>query len=199
MPAFILRLAAFSALLVLTSLPLRVMAVDAAVAATEDTTARYQVTYIGQRKGAFRSSYAADNSLRADAERSYSLTAGAFFGVRPWQNGELYFDPEMTLGLPLSDLAGLGGFTNGEMTRVSGRGPTIYRQRLYLRQTWNQGGGSQTVEPDLNQLAGSVDANRFVLTAGNFSVLDVFDDNRYAHDPRTNFFNWSHMTHTAYD
>jgi high affinity Mn2+ porin len=198
MPAFISRFAAFCVLLVLTGLPLLAMAVDAA-AATEDTTARYQVTYIGQRKGAFRSPYAADNSLRADTERSYSLTAGAFFGVRPWRDGELYFDPEMTLGLPLSDLAGLGGFTNGEMTRVSGRGPTIYRQRLYLRQTWNQGGGSQAVEPDLNQMAGSVDTNRFVLTAGNFSLLDVFDDNSYAHDPRVDFLNWSQMSYTAYD
>jgi len=38
-----------------------------------------------------------------------------------------------------------------------------------------------------------------VLTAGNFSTLDVFDDNAYAKDPRTQFLNWSGMSHTSYD
>jgi hypothetical protein len=30
-------------------------------------------------------------------------------------------------------------------------------------------------------------------------VLDVFDPNSYAHDPRTQFLNWSLMTYGAYD
>ena len=51
----------------------------------------------------------------------------------------------------------------------------------------------------MNQLAGTVDKNRFVLTAGNFSTLNIFDNNLYAHDPRTQFMNWSNMTYTAYD
>src|ERR1019366_650727 len=44
-----------------------------------------------------------------------------------------------------------------------------------------------------------VEKNRFVLTAGNFSTLNIFDNNTYAHDPRTQFMNWSNMTYTAYD
>src|SRR5258706_153469 len=55
------------------------------------------------------------------------------------------------------------------------------------------------MESDANQLAGSVDRQRLVLTAGNLSVLDIFDDNTYSHDPRTQFLNWSLMTHGAYD
>jgi carbohydrate-selective porin OprB len=38
-----------------------------------------------------------------------------------------------------------------------------------------------------------------VLTAGNFSTLDVFDNNAYAKDPRTQFMNWGNWTHAAYD
>ena len=48
-------------------------------------------------------------------------------------------------------------------------------------------------------MAGRVTKDRVVLTVGNFSVLDIFDDNAYAKDPRTQFLNWSNMAHTAYD
>jgi hypothetical protein len=172
---------------------------DDAPPAREDAGAHFQATYINQRKPAFSADYSGPNSLSPDAERSYTLTADADLGLRPWKGGELYLDLELTQGLPFSDLVGLAGFPNGELSRVSGREPTIYRQRLFLRQTWNRGGGSQAVESDANQLAGSVDRNRFVLTAGNLSVLDIFDNNAYAHDPRQQFMNWSQMTHTAYD
>jgi hypothetical protein len=106
----------------------------------------------------------------------------------------------MVQGVPFStDLIGLGGFTNGEITRASGSAPKVYRQRLFLRQTWNQGGGAERIDADLNQLAGAVDKNRLVLTAGNFSTLDVFDRNSYAKDPRTQFMNWGNWTYAAYD
>jgi high affinity Mn2+ porin len=45
----------------------------------------------------------------------------------------------------------------------------------------------------------SPDKNRFVLTVGNFSTLDVFDPNTYAKDPRTQFMNWGNWTYAAYD
>jgi high affinity Mn2+ porin len=50
-----------------------------------------------------------------------------------------------------------------------------------------------------NQMAGWVDKNRFVLTLGNFSTLDVFDPNTYAKDPRVQFMNWGNWTYAAYD
>jgi hypothetical protein len=100
--------------------------------------------------------------------------------------------PEVVSGMPFSNnLVGLGGFTNGEITRAAGSDLKLYRQRLFLRQTWNQGGGSEKIESDFNQMAGTVDKNRVVVTAGNFSTLDVFDDNKYAKDPRTQFMNWA--------
>jgi carbohydrate-selective porin OprB len=112
----------------------------------------------------------------------------------------VYLTPEISQGVPFStNLIGLGGFTNGEITRAAGTNPTIYRQKLFLRQTWNNGGGSQHFDANLNQLAGYTDKNRFVLTVGNFSTLDVFDPNTYAKDPRTQFMNWGNWTYAAYD
>ena len=101
--------------------------------------------------------------------------------------------------MPLSNVTGLAGFSNGEVTKVSGPNPKLYRQRLFLRQTWNFGGGKEQIESDLNQMAGAVDKNRFVLTVGNFSTLDVFDDNSYAKDPRAQFMNWGNWAYAAYD
>ena len=165
----------------------------------EETSAKFQATYVWQRKYPFGAGYSGSHSLTPDREKSYSFTATAALGTRIWRGGELYFDPEVAQGVPLSGLTGLGGFTNGEIARVSGPNPTFYRARLFARQTWGFGGGSEKTEPDANQLAGSVDRRRLVLTIGNLSVLDIFDDNAFSHDPRTQFLNWSLMTHGAYD
>ena len=77
------------------------------------------------------------------------------------------------------------------MAHLNGTGakPTLYRARLFLRQTWGLGGDTEKVESDANQLAGLVDKHRVVLTAGNMSVSDIFDGNIYNHDPRTQFMN----------
>jgi hypothetical protein len=95
----------------------------------------------------------------------------------------------------------MGGFTNGEIARTAGPRLSFYRARLFLRQTWDDGEGSEreAVASDQNQLAGSVAKRRWVLTVGNVSVTDIFDDNAYNHDPRTQFLNWSMMDYGAYD
>ncbi len=165
----------------------------------EASAAKFQATYVWQRKYPFGAAYSGANSLSSSREKSYSLTATAALGARTWNGGELYFDPEIAQGVPLSRLSGLGGFTNGEIARTSGPDPTLYRARLFARQTWGLGGGRERVDSDANQLAGSVDRRRLALTVGNLSVLDLFDDNTYSHDPRTQFLNWSLMTHGAYD
>ncbi len=165
----------------------------------EDWTARFQTTYVYQRKPSFAEAYSGQNSLGAAKAKSYTATVTAYLGFRPWQGGELYLNPEVTQGVPFSGLAGSAGFTNGELTRTAGTNPKLYRQRLFLRQTWGLGGGDEKVEADLNQMAGTVDKNRVVLTLGNFSSLDVFDDNTYAKDPRAQFMNAGFMAPLAYD
>lgn len=171
----------------------------AQVTESEEWNAKFQATYVWQSKRAFSSPYSSTNSLSSDYEQSYSFTSTIALGFRPWAGGEFYFNPEFSEGVPLSNLTGLGGFTNGEIARTAGPNLTLYRARMFLRQTWGMGGGTELMESDANQLAGPVDKNRWVLTAGNLSVIDIFDDNAYNHDPRTQFMNWSLMTHGAYD
>lgn len=173
---------------------------SAEIDSSEDVSIRAQVTYNWQKHSSFQSPYAGPNSITSNSEKMYTLSETLFLGWRAWQGAEIYFNPELAQGIPFStNLVGLGSFTNGEITRAGGTNPVPYRQRLFLRQTWNNGGGSEFIEGDENQLAGSVDKNRFVLTIGNFSTLDVFDNNTYAKDPRSQFMNWGNWTYAAYD
>ena len=168
----------------------------------EETSSKYQTTFNWQRHPAFNGGSPTNpvNTLSSKSESMYTFSTTAHWGMRVWKDGEVYFNPELVAGVPFSNnLVGLGTFTNGEITRAAGTDLKLYRQRLFLRQTWNMGGGTEKVPADFNQLAGAVDKNRVVLTAGNFSALDVFDDNTYAKDPRTQFMNWGNWTYSSFD
>lgn len=167
--------------------------------AQEDWQLKGQATYIWQRSPGFNAQYSGQNSLRNSGEDGYTFTSTAYLGARTWQGGEVYLNVELGKGDALSGLTGLGGFANGEATRVSGNTFRAYRQRLFLRQTWALSEETEAVESDFNQMAGRVARDRFVLTVGNFSTLDIYDDNAYAKDPRTQFMNWGNMAHTAFD
>lgn len=171
-----------------------------ATEAEEATQAKFQSTYVWQRKPGFQAQYSGDNSLRPEREsRSHSLTATAFMGARLWEGAEFYFNPEMSSSDSLSGLHGLGGLVNGENQKGGGAKPTFYVARLFLRQTWGLGGDSEQIESAPNQLAGMINKDRVVLTVGTVSLVDIFDNNAYSHDPRTQFLNWTIMTHGAFD
>src|SRR5512135_3006794 len=91
--------------------------------AAENWNAKFQSTYIWQHKPGFNAPYSGPHSLSPNPENAYTFTATAAFGKRLWDSGELYFDPEVAQGVPMSNLNGLGGFYNGELTRASGTHP----------------------------------------------------------------------------
>ena len=71
--------------------------------------------------------------------------------------------------------------------------------RMFVRQTIDLGGETQKVESGINQFAGSQTADRMVITLGKFSVADIFDTNKFAHDPRTDFMNWALVESGTFD
>lgn len=158
-----------------------------------------QTTFVWQAKPAFHAAYSGANSLSPLEERSYSFTATVDLGVRLWPGAQLHFNPEAALGEPLSRLTGVAGLSNGELARTSGSELSSYRARFFLQQRWNAGGETEAIDADFNELGGTASARRWTLAAGIFSLLDYFDKNPYAKDPRSQFLNWSFMTHGAWD
>lgn len=174
-------------------------ATDWAINAPDRFALHGQATYVWQRDLSFHSPYSGPNSLSGRGTTSYSVTTTLDLGMRLWQGAEVHVNPEVAFGKAFSELHGLAGFTNGELAKTAGPNPTLYRARAFFRQTVGLGGGTEDREAEMNQFAGPVDKRRVVFTAGNFSVLDVFDSVTYAHDARTQFLNWSFLTHGAFD
>ena len=163
------------------------------------TNVHGQTTYINQRYNNFTSSYSGMNSLAAQKSMSYTWSGTLFFGARLAPNTDVYFNPEVISGVAFSGLTGLGGFTNGEATKATGAQAKFYSARAFVRHIINQEGNQEVLENEANQITQTVSSNRVVVTAGQFSTLDIFDDSRYAKDPRVQFMNWGNMTYLAYD
>lgn len=157
-----------------------------------------QSTFIEQAIPDFHSPYVGTNSLTPrQARETWSTTA--YIGVRLREGTELYFNPETDQGFGPSGTVGLAGFSNGEAAKAGFVYPTFRAQRYFVRQTFGFGGAQETVADSANQLAGTRDVNRLTITAGKVSITDLFDNNIYAHDPRSNFFNAATFTSAAYD
>lgn len=185
----------FFALLFAAILPVATYADDT----PEAWNIKSQATYIQQQKPYLNAAYSGPNSLSTQAEKGYSFTGTMFFGLRTWQGGELYFDPEVVQAEAISNLTGSGGLTNSEQQKTGSPKPVFYPARLFVRQTWSLGGEKELVNSAANKLAGMTDKRRVLLTVGNISPIDIFDNNAYAHDARTQFLNWALLTHGAFD
>ena len=158
-----------------------------------------QATVTEQAHPAFASPYEGPLSLDPGARGDETADITLYAGVRPWSGAEAWINPEVDQGFGLSDTVGIAGFPSGEAYKVGAREPYLKLPRLFLRQTIGLGGDGSKVDPDLNVLGGSQTADRIVLTVGKFGVVDVFDNNAYAHDPRQDFLNWALIDTGTFD
>jgi high affinity Mn2+ porin len=184
-------------LLLLTSVP--GWAQDPPPPVSERWNLNGQATSIGQFHPSFPAAYSGPLSLQTHPEGEASLTSTLYFGLQLSPNTQLYFDPEIAGGRGFSNTDGVANFPNGEMPRVSTATPKPYLARLYVTHDFAIGTARETVEGDENQLAGTRAATRYSITVGRFTVTDFFDQNRYSHDPRTQFMGWAIMYNGAWD
>ena len=178
---------------------LLICATGAAAETQEDWSLHGQMTLVEQYHPAFRSPYQGANSLDPRSKGDETLDLTLFAGLRLWDGGEAYIDPEIDQGFGLSDTLGAAGFPSGEAYKVGKSEPYLRVQRLFFRQTFDLGGDTQEVAPDQNQLGGSRTADNLIITVGKISVTDIFDTNSYAHDPKQDFLNWSLIDAGAFD
>ena len=158
-----------------------------------------QTTYIQQGYPGFRSPYLGENSFTPWAQTRQTWTASAFLGLRLWEGGELYYNPELLQGFGLHNTSGAAGFPNGEAQKSNFPYPRYNTSRLFVRQTLGFGGEQETVESAYGQMAQKRDVSRLTVQVGKFAVHDVFDNNAYAMDSRADFMNWSIWAAGAFD
>ncbi len=158
-----------------------------------------QTTFIFQGYPPMNAAYSGANSLPPEGQSRQTWTVSAFLGMRLWQGGELYYNPELLQGFGVADTTGAGGYPNGEAQKSNFPYPRYNTSRLFLRQEIGLGGERETVESDYGQLSGERDVSRVTLQVGKYSVKDIFDGNAYAEDPRLDFLNWSIWASGAFD
>jgi high affinity Mn2+ porin len=159
----------------------------------------FQSTIIGQYHPAFQAKYSGQNSLNSKSESPVSMTGTFFFGTRLWKGATAYFNPEISGGSGFSQTRGVAGFPNGEVYRVSDAAPKVYIGRLFVRQLFPLSNEYRYVADNVNHIAQEEPTSYLAVYAGKYSIMDYFDDNRYSHDPRTQFFNWALMGNPAWD
>jgi high affinity Mn2+ porin len=157
-----------------------------------------QTTFVQQYAFPFRAPYRGTNSLDSGAGRE-TWDATFYVGWKLWPGAELWINPEIDQGFGLSSTVGVAGFPSGEAYKLGANFPYTRLPRMFLRQTINLGGESEKVEAGINQFAATNTANRIVLTLGKLSVTDIFDGNKYAHDPRADFLNWTVVDTGSFD
>ena len=172
---------------------------DSAVPQSDRWNIHWQGTLVEQGYFRFRSPYEGVNSLTGASQARNTASATAFVGLRLWDGGALYFNPEIDQGLGLNATHGVSAFPNGEAQKASFPMPRFVADRLFLQQTFGLGGRRDAINDGPNRLAGILDVSRITVTAGRFAVTDYFDVNRYANDPRTDFLNWNIYGAGAYD
>jgi high affinity Mn2+ porin len=157
-----------------------------------------QITYVEQGTDSFAAPYSGPNSLSPDSSRE-TVDATLFFGSRLWPGAEGWIVPEIDQGFGLDDTLGVAGFPSGAAYKVGKNEPYLRLPRAFVRQTVGLGGAAEAVEAAPDQLGGTRSADRWVFTVGKFAVTDIFDTNQYAHDPRSDFFNWSAIDAGTFD
>ena len=158
-----------------------------------------QNTDIVQYHPGFSAKYSGPNSLSAVNEVKETVSVDLYGGLRLWRGAEAHIDGLMWQGFGLSRTLGVEGFPNGEAVRLGTDVPNFNFARVLIRQSFNLGDESETVEDDALHLAGTRSVSRLTFTLGRMSAKDIFDPNAYANDPRTQFMNWALMANEAWD
>lgn len=158
-----------------------------------------QSTFIYQYHPAFHAPYSGPLSLSPGGNGEETLSVSMFVGLGLWPGAEFYVNPELLQGFGLSNSTGIAAFSNGEAFKVGTKGFVDKLSRIFLRQTFALGRATEAVESGQNQLAWQRPVDRITITVGKYAVVDIFDDNKYAHDSRSAFLNWTLNDMGAFD
>jgi high affinity Mn2+ porin len=172
---------------------------DQSAPANAPWSLREQFTNITQEHPQFTAPYSGANSLSANGPTEETTDATLFAGLRLPHDAEFWINAEIDQGFGLDNTLGVAGFPSGGAYKVGANTPYLRLPRAFIRQVYSLGGEQQKIDSAANQLDGTRSADNLILTVGKFSVVDIFDTNSYAHDPRADFLNWSLIDGGAFD
>jgi high affinity Mn2+ porin len=155
-----------------------------------------QSTVVGQGHLDFPADYTGANSMTPGAAVRETISFDVVGGVRLWRGAEFFGDVLVWQGYGLNNALGIAAFPNAEAYRVGKTYPDIYLCRAYIHQTIGFGGGKVA---DESGLGGSRDVRNLTFTVGHLSAKDIFDNNAYANDGRSQFMNWVLVANGAWD
>ncbi len=144
----------------------------------------FQGTIVNQYKPSFTTPYSGINSFLSKEENASSFTSTIYLGAKINRSTFFYLSPEIAGGEGLSKVLGLGDAPNGETFRVTTTEPRLYIARAYLKKIFS---------------ITNTNDHYFNLIIGKITLADFFDNNKYSHDPRTQFLNWGLMSNGAWD
>ncbi len=162
-------------------------------------TVHAQSTVVGQGYWPFNSPYAGQNSLPSVLQMRLTTTATLYFAAKLWQGASLIINPEVAGGGGVGGTTGVADFPNGEAVRTGLPQPIPYFARFELQQVIELGGEWEQLGDQPNTIPGPQYKNNIILKIGKMPATDDFDDNRFAHDPRTEFLNWALLYNPAWD
>jgi high affinity Mn2+ porin len=185
----------------LSALPLQRLSAepaDPAADAPERWGLHGQFTYVEQDDSNFHDPYSGANSLQPKHGKE-TTDLDVWAGAALWSGAEVWINPQLDQGFGLSNTLGVAGFPSGEAYKVGANAPYLRLQRLFVRDSIEGEGERKAVTPTAMWLGRQQSENRWVITLGKFAVTDVFDNNKYAHDPRVDFMNWTAIDGGAFD
>lgn len=147
----------------------------------------------------FPAKYDGPSSLSSGGETRETVSLDLYGGLGLWRGAEAHVDGLMWQGFGFSKTVGVESFPNGEAFKIGTSPPNVNMARYFIRQTIGFGGETEIIEDDALHLRTQEDVSRLTITLGRMSAKDVFDNNAYANDPRTQFMSWSLMANAAWD
>jgi high affinity Mn2+ porin len=172
---------------------------DKTVTLEEDWSIHGQSTFVWQGYPGFHAAFSGGNSLPQDSQSQETFDATLFLGARIWEGLAFYANPEIDQGFGLANTLGVAGFPSAEAYKVGEYHPYYRMPRAFFRYVHDLGGDTEADAAGANQLAGSHTHDNLTVTFGKFGVPDVFDTNKYAHDPRADFLNWTIIESGGFD
>jgi len=141
-----------------------------------------QITFLYQYHPVIKGAeYDGLSSVPKNSESELLSMATLNFLFKFWKNGEFVLSPELQLGNGIGNGKGMGAYPNalyGNPQIMPYILRAHYRHHFYLKNSF---------------------LKEYQFTAGRYALMEMFDMNPYASDPKKDFFNFAHTMLNAWD